>query len=148
MPSDIPIGHPMKIRVPINQERLRANMARTRASIDQKLLRENMDLTRELGRWLKRADIPETGIAVDLADIVHAARLTHKHLKAVIKLDPRKPAEASQAAELFGRLYSYLTGEAKHHIREMERAWPAFEKRLGALESGRKKRTVKRIHTK
>lgn len=64
----------MKIRAPtINQARLRTNMARTRASIDKKLLRENMDLTRALGRWLKRADIPETGIAVDLADIVHAA---------------------------------------------------------------------------
>lgn len=100
---------------------------------EERIIASNIDLARRLGAWLRTVGVVDTSLAVDLADTVSAAKPAESVWMEMLVLDVTKPDDADQALEQMGKLHTWLFDEIKHHLTEIERAWPQFEERLVEL---------------
>ncbi len=94
---------------------------------------EDAALADRISEWLRSAGVTHTEMAVDLADIVGAAKYAENAIMELLKLDVRSPTDADSALEQLGRLDAWLFTEMKHHLEELQRAWPELEGRLVEL---------------
>jgi hypothetical protein len=86
-----------------------------------------------LARWLHAANVPTTEMSVDFADVISAARAVQQDLEELMTLDVRQPDQADAALDCLGRIHAWLFTEIKHHVQEIENAWPELEERIAAL---------------
>ncbi len=84
-------------------------------------------LADNLAAWLRDTGFPQTNIAVDFADIIAAARRVEELLPRLVSLHTDDGNDAEQALACVGKLHAWLFGEMKHHLEELEHAWPALE---------------------
>jgi len=80
-----------------------------------------------LAAWFRNTRFPQTNIAVDFADLFAAARRSEALLARLMSMHTDDRSEAEQALAYVGELHAWLFGEIKHHLEELEHAWPALE---------------------
>lgn len=90
-------------------------------------------LAGRLGAWLREAGVEQSEVAVDFADTVMAGRSVEAILSRLVSLRPESPQDGEEALRLLGELHTWIFGEMKFHIQELERAWPRLEEKLGEL---------------
>jgi hypothetical protein len=103
------------------------------SSHDRTGVAENVALAGRLSEWLRAAGVTHTEMAVDLADIISAAKYAESALMEMLKLDVSNRTDADEALGRLGQLHTWLFTEMKHHLEELEQAWPELETRLVAL---------------
>lgn len=86
-----------------------------------------------LSRWLGDAGFPQPDIAVDFVDVIDAAAHIQELLVRVTELGHDGGSDADQALACLGEIEVWLFGEMKHHLRNLERAWPALQAHLERL---------------
>ena len=84
-------------------------------------------LADNLAAWFRNTGFPQTDIAVDFADNIAAAWRVEELLPRLMSLRTDDGSEAAQALACVGELHAWLFGEMKHHLEELEHAWPALE---------------------
>jgi hypothetical protein len=93
----------------------------------------NVALTGRITAWLKAAGVKRSDMAVDIADIIFAARNVAALVEKMIELNPQDSDEADRAGEYLGMMQAALFTEMKHHLKDLEDAWPELEDRLEEL---------------
>lgn len=99
----------------------------------QRSVTENVALARRLTTWLRAAGVKHSEMAVDIADIIFAARDVAQSIEDMLVLQPNQPHEADKALEYVGKLRALLFSELKPHIEDLEQTWPELEQRLDKL---------------
>jgi hypothetical protein len=102
---------------------------------------ENLELTQRLTTWLRSAGIARTTAAVDLADVLAAAKRADTLVRRLLKLKPDRPQDADEALRILGQLRAWLITEMKPHLDDLEKAWPILESRIERLGSAEGERT-------
>ncbi len=80
-----------------------------------------------LARWLDHAGVQNTAAAVDLADVLYAAKQVEGAVQSLMRLRPGDRTHAAQAVDELGKLHAWLFTEMKPHLAELEAAWPSIE---------------------
>lgn len=93
----------------------------------------NVALTGRITAWLKAAGVKRSDMAVDIADIIFAARDVAALIEKMIELNPQASDEADRAGAYLGMMHAVLFTEMKHHLEELEDGWPELEDRLEEL---------------
>ena len=97
------------------------------------IVADTVALADRLGAWLRLAGFEESGVAVDFADTVAAARHVDQILSRLILLRPDDPVEAETILDDIAELQIWLFGEMSHHLLKLQRVWPELEARLAEL---------------
>jgi hypothetical protein len=80
-----------------------------------------------LSRWFERAGVHRPEVAVDLADVVQAAKEVEMATQVLMTLEPDAPADSERALDQLGRIHAWIFTEIKPHIAELEVRWPSIE---------------------
>ena len=96
-------------------------------------INHTVEVADNLAAWFRNTRFPQTDIAVDFADLIAAARESEALLSRLMSLHMDDRSEAEQALACVGELHAWLFGEIKHHLEELERAWPDLEAHLEKL---------------
>jgi hypothetical protein len=93
--------------------------------------------TDRIATWLARAGVDDLDkratLAVGLADVVFAARVATDDLMAMLQEDLSEPKSADRALSRAGSISTYLFGELKDHLLDIEALWEEeIEEKLAA----------------
>lgn len=84
-------------------------------------------LASELSAWLRRAGVQHTDLAVDVADLLYAARKVEGAVQELLRLDLTEPKHVERAVDELGKMHAWLFTEMKPHLEELEAAWLSIE---------------------
>lgn len=90
-------------------------------------------LAADLAGWFDRAGVKSPDVAVDLADLLHAAKRLEDAVKSLLKLDLNDRAHVEQAIDELGRMHAWLFTEIKPHLADLEASWSGIEDPIVAL---------------
>jgi hypothetical protein len=94
---------------------------------------DTVRLTHTIREWLASLDFKaeaRASIAVDLADVLAAARSAERCVEELLSLDPSKPDQADRAVKVAADVEVQLFTELKTHLESLRRSWPAVLERL------------------
>lgn len=94
---------------------------------------DTIALTAQFTKWLRNAGVERSELAMDVADILAAAKHIARLVEQTLRLDPREPAEADEALSHLAEMRAWLFTEMKPHLTALEETWPALEDRLDLL---------------
>jgi thioredoxin-like negative regulator of GroEL len=87
--------------------------------------------------WLTRAEVADAEdvaqMAVDLADLLHAAARAREALNELIRIMGTSQAERDRELKLVATIDVQLFTELRGHLESLRAAWPAVVKRVGRL---------------
>lgn len=88
---------------------------------------ETVLLAKELAAWLRHAGVEQTDLAVDIADLLAAAKHIDSNVRSLLTLDLGNQKDAEAAAEKVGEMEVWLFTEMKPHLENLESGWQAVE---------------------
>lgn len=97
---------------------------------------EHIAAVQQLGEWLRDAGVESPGLAVDMIDAVAAGRQVEKLVDQIVRIDVSESEGANKVLEHLGTLHALLFTELKPHLRNLEKAWPRFERAIISRSSG------------
>ena len=90
-------------------------------------------LAAALAQWFDRAGVQSPAAAVNLADVLHAAKQAEAAVQALMTLNAGDRTHAEQAIDELGKVHAWLFTEMKPHLAELEATWSSIEAPVVAL---------------
>jgi hypothetical protein len=94
----------------------------------------HLALTRAVDSWVRRLsprnDSLAAEVAVDLADLLHAASVVRRELDHLLKADLDGADSAEAALQGAANIGVQLFTELKQHLESLEQHWPKIERAL------------------
>lgn len=95
---------------------------------------EHLALTRAIDSWVQRLSEGDqelaADVAVDLADLLHAAAAVRRELDHLLIADLGDPQGSDAALQSAANIAVQLFTELKQHLESLEQRWPQVEEAL------------------
>lgn len=84
-------------------------------------------LASQLSAWFRRAGVQHTELAVDVADLLYAARKVEGAVQELLRLDLTERDHVERAVDELGNMHAWLFTEIKPHLEDLEAGWSSIE---------------------